>query len=159
MVLLQISDPNYFQELYLPVFAWLLLVVLILGAMLFKFPLNSKWEAKGKENPHAGETLGIPRGFIRGILTFTLLFVAVLFELFNIKHQLGESYIAEFITAFQMMIAFYFGSKVMHHVTSVDKHKADTRTQHLSVKKAEDTKEYNEYGEGDDDFNDPEAAG
>ena len=44
-------------------------------------------------------------------------------ELANVKIIGLEAEFSEFMAAFQMMIAFYFGAKVMHHINSVDKTK------------------------------------
>jgi len=65
----------------------------------------------------------MPRGTIRGILTMSLLFITVVIELANVRIVGLESEFSDFLAAFQMMVAFYFGAKVMHHINSVDKTK------------------------------------
>jgi hypothetical protein len=74
-------------------------------------------------NPFAGETFSMPRGIFRGTLTLTLLFVVILIELTNVRIIGLEDEIRELMIAFQMMIAFYFGSKVMHHITATERNK------------------------------------
>ncbi|MEP0366183.1 MAG: hypothetical protein ABJN36_06530 [Cyclobacteriaceae bacterium] len=69
-------------------------------------------------NPHAGETLGLPPGTVRGTIALSLLIagLAVIIASF----QLNSSYASNenvvdnfefFKNAFLMMIAFYFGNK------------------------------------------------
>lgn len=128
------STGEYFYQIYLPVIIWLVLVLILLVLLLKRFTFG-KW-SKDVPNPHYGESMGLPRGTFRSILTLTLLFVSVILELVSV-HTVGfEDNVSEFLTAFQMMIAFYFGSKVMHHITSADKKKAELIS--------EDTKERKE---------------
>ncbi len=121
-VLSDLTYSEFFWTLYAPVGAWLLFVIILFIVVLRKYTFGN-WTADSP-NPYEGETLGLPRGFFRGILTVTLLFVTVLLELTNVRLGNDESNIREFLVAFQMMIAFYFGAKVMHHITSVDRQKA-----------------------------------
>jgi len=66
----------------------------------------------------------MPRGVFRGMLTLSLLYVFILFEVANL-HIVGlELEMEGLVVGFQMMLAFYFGSKVMHHVTSADRDKS-----------------------------------
>ena len=79
----------------------------------------------------------------------------------NIHQGHDESNIIEFLTAFKMMIAFYFGAKVMHHVTSTDRAKVEIKAQQ-SI--AEATKATHSGAESEtsssegSDFEDPDAA-
>ena len=75
----------------------------------------------------------MPRGVFRGFLTLSLLFVVSLIEVANMTLPilddsgavlLPETRHPELLVAFQMMLAFYFGSKVLHHVTSADERKS-----------------------------------
>jgi len=114
---------EYYLSVYFPVALWLL-VTLVFIIVLFKKYTFGDWTEE-HPNPHSGETFDMPRGTFRGILTMTLLYVTVIFELANVRIIGLEEELHEFIVAFQMMIAFYFGSKVMHHVTSADRSKAE----------------------------------
>ena len=53
----------------------------------------------------------------------SLLFITVVIELANVRIIGFEAEFPEFMAAFQMMVAFYFGAKVMHHINAVDKSK------------------------------------
>ena len=136
------STNEYFYQIYLPVIIWLVLVLILIVVLLKKYTLNSKW-TKDNPNPYSGESLSLPRGTFRSILTLTLLFVVVLLELVSV-HTIGfEDNVREFLTAFQMMIAFYFGSKVLHHMTNSDKEKAGV----VSEKEKERVKRIGGYSE------------
>ena len=119
------SGMDFFYTLYLPIIIVLALVVILFAFLLFKYTFGN-WTPENP-NPYAGETLGLPRGIFRGVLTVVLLFVTVLFEMNNLSLGRDESFIQEFMVAFQMMIAFYFGSKVMHHVTASEKKKTQVK--------------------------------
>lgn len=112
---------EYYLSVYLPIAVWMVLTVAFIIIMFNRYTFG-KW-TKQNPNPYQEETFGMPRGTFRGILTLTLLYVTVILELANVRIIGFEDEIKEFMTAFQMMIAFYFGAKVMHHVTSVDKSK------------------------------------
>ena len=69
-------------------------------------------------NPYRSQTFGIPRGTVRGMLAFTLLFgaIAILIASMGMDQQdLQNTLIRDqfefFKTAFLMMMAFYFGDK------------------------------------------------
>jgi len=115
----------YLKFFYLPLAIWMALIVILFAFLLSKYTLG-KW-TKENPNPYAKETMGLPRGIFRAILTLSLLFAAIVFEMSLIYLGRPESWITEFMTAFQMMIAFYFGSKVMHHVASNDRKKTAER--------------------------------
>lgn len=116
------TSPQFLYQVYLPVMLWLLVILGTFVFLLKKYTFGN-WSVENP-NPNSGETFAMPRGTFRGMLTLTLLFVTVVFELANV-HIIGfEEEMHEFMIAFQMMLAFYFGSKVMHHVTSTDRKKA-----------------------------------
>jgi len=123
---------DYFVENYgefvwqvlIPIFIWLGLVVVFIVLLFVRFTFSNRW-TKENPNPYQTETFGMPRGTFRGILTMTLLYIVVILELVNVRIIGFEQEFKEFMVAFQMMIAFYFGSKVMHHVTSSDEKKAN----------------------------------
>ncbi len=112
----------FFWQVYFPIMLWLVLVLIFLILLFIRYTFGN-WTPENP-NPYEGETFGMPRGTFRGILTMTLLFVVVILELVNVRVVGFELEIHELMVAFQMMIAFYFGAKVMHHITAVDKKKA-----------------------------------
>lgn len=115
-------NSEFIWQVLVPIFGWLALLLAFFIILFFKFTF-AKWTTENP-NPYQDETWGMPRGTFRGSLTLTLLFVAVILEVVNVKIVGFESEIYQFMIAFQMMIAFYFGAKVMHHITSSDKKKA-----------------------------------
>lgn len=112
---------EFMWQVLFPIFFWLVLVLAFFVVLFIKYTFGN-WSSENP-NPYQGETWGMPRGTFRGILTLSLVFVTVILELVNVRIVGFEAEMHEFMVAFQMMIAFYFGSKVMHHVTSVDKQK------------------------------------
>jgi len=113
---------------------WIIAVIVFLVFLLRKYTFGRHW-TKENPNPYAMETFGMPRGVLRGILTLSLLFMVMLLELLNLgliskgggssnNLLLTEDRYKDLMIAFQMMIAFYFGSKVMHHVTKADERKS-----------------------------------
>lgn len=113
------SDPE-FLLLYIPVLIWLIGLIIFFIYMLRKYTFG-KWG--NQTNPYIHETLGMPRGVIRGTITLSLLFFVLLFETLSLISTGLEARSEHLFTAFELMIAFYFGSKVMHHLTSSDKKK------------------------------------
>ncbi len=112
---------EYYLTVYMPVMIWLIISVIFIVVMFKKYTFGD-W-TKENPNPNDGETFNMPRGTIRGILTMSLLFITVVIELANVRIVGLEEEFSEFLAAFQMMVAFYFGAKVMHHISSVDKSK------------------------------------
>lgn len=155
------DSSEYLLQVYLPIAIWLLIVFLLFIFLLRKFTFG-KW-TKENPNPHAGETLDMPRGTFRGIITLSLLFVAIRLELLTIHIQGFEEQIHEFMVAFQMMLAFYFGSKVMHHMTSSEKAKTEIKAEaHTTVSTAQVQSmlsEDNKDNSQSSDFDNIEAAG
>ena len=115
------NSGTYWWSIYMPIAVWLVLVLGFFVLLLQKYTFGT-WTPE-HPNPFEGETFSMPRGVFRGILTLTLLFVVIIIELANVRIIGLEEEIHELMIAFQMMIAFYFGSKVMHHITSVEKQK------------------------------------
>lgn len=65
-------------------------------------------------NPYAGESFGLPPGTIRGTLALTAMIAFLLVEMLNIFAPTNlEREFAELFTVFEMVIAFYFGGKVL----------------------------------------------
>ncbi len=117
---------QYIWQVLFPIFFWLALVLGFLIFMFYKYTFGN-WSQENP-NPYQDETFGMPRGTFRGILTMSLLFIVVVLELVNVRIIGFEQEIHQLMVAFQMMIAFYFGSKVMHHVTSADR----SKTEHIT---------------------------
>ncbi len=146
-----VENPNvYWWSLYFPIAIWLLLVLTFFVILLKKYTFGY-WTPE-HPNPFEGETFGMPRGIFRGTLTLTLLFVVILIELVNVRIIGLEEEIRELMIAFQMMIAFYFGSKVMHHITATEK----SKTKYIAQSQTEIHAGSN-IPQGD--FEDSEAAG
>ena len=119
------ADSWVFQAVFAGIGTWLIVMTLVFVRLLGKFTLG-KWTADNP-NPYAKETFAMPRGVLRGMLTLSLLYAVILFEVANIQTSGLETKIEQLLTAFQMMIAFYFGSKVMHHMASADRDKSVNR--------------------------------
>lgn len=112
---------EYYFSIYLPVMVWMIISVVFIVIMFRKYTFGD-WTVDNP-NPCDGETFNMPRGTIRGVLTMSLLFITVVIELANARIVGFEQEFPEFMAAFQMMVAFYFGAKVMHHINAVDKSK------------------------------------
>lgn len=107
--------------IYIPIIIWAVLVTIYLIVLSRKYTFGN-WSQENP-NPYCNETMGLPRGVMRGILTLTILFVVVLLEVYTLHDPAFEGRIKEFMIAFQMVLAFYFGSQVMNYITSADKTK------------------------------------
>jgi len=119
-----VDNPNQFiWQVFAPIGIWLLVVLGFFILLLRRYTFGN-W-TKDNPNPFAGETFEMPRGVFRGILTLSLLFIVVVLELVTVRIIGFEDQIHELMVAFQMMIAFYFGSKVLHHMTSTDRIKTE----------------------------------
>ena len=115
------------------VIIWIIIIIGFFVFLLRKYTFGKEWTPEDP-NPHINETLAMPRGIMRAVLTLSVLFIVLLLEVnslfFDPKDLLvgGTIFIPEMrfeqiLIAFQMIIAFYFGSKVMHHLTAVQKKK------------------------------------
>lgn len=111
-----------FQTVFGLVTGWLVINTVIFFRLLGKYTLGN-W-TKDNPNPYQNETFGMPRGVFRGFMTLSLLFIVMLLEVVNLQMTGLEEKIDKLLVAFQMIIAFYFGGKVMHHVTKADERKA-----------------------------------
>lgn len=111
-----------FQAVFAGVGAWLLVMTIVFVKLLGRYTFG-KWTVDNP-NPYAKETFAMPRGVFRGMLTLSLLYAVVLFEVANIQTTGLETKIEQLLVAFQMMIAFYFGSKVMHHLAAANRDKS-----------------------------------
>ena len=115
------------------VIIWIILIIGFFIFLLRKYTFGKEWTPENP-NPHINETLAMPRGILRAVLTLSVLFIVLLLEVnslfFDTKDLLvgdkifvPEMRFEQILVAFQMIIAFYFGSKVMHHLTAVQKKK------------------------------------
>jgi amino acid permease len=141
----------YWYSVYMPIAVWMLMVLVFFVFLLKKYTFGD-W-TKDNPNPYDGETFNMPRGVFRGILTLSLLFVTVIMELANFRIIGMEQEFQEFLVAFQMMIAFYFGSKVMHHITSTERQK----TQFMAEAQSGVNMQQEDMSSGD--FNNSDAEG
>lgn len=130
---------------FVPMILWLIIAIIFVWRLMRKYPLGT-W-GKDEENPYKTETMGLPRGLIRGVLTISLLVGAIVLQIYAIRFLESGEKISPFMGAFEIMLAFYFGSKVVHHLGSVDKNKARAKAE-AEVQKYQDN-----------DFNDPDAIG
>ncbi len=144
----------YWWSVYMPIAIWLTLVLGFFVLLLRKYTFGN-WTPE-HPNPFEGESFGMPRGIFRGILTLTLLFVVIIIELVNVRIIGMEEEMKELMVAFQMMIAFYFGSKVMHHITATERSKTKYITQSQTDIYANAP---NTVPKSDSAFDDAEAAG
>ncbi len=120
-----------FTIVYVPVLIWIVGLIIFFIFLALKYPFGN-WSEENP-NPYQNETLAMPRGTLRGILTLSLLFIVMLLEVVSIRIAQIEDIIDELLVAFQMMLAFYFGSKVMHHVTKADERKSRELTQAVAI--------------------------
>jgi len=97
-------------------------------------------------NPYVGETFDMPRGVFRGTLTLSLLFIVIILELVNVRIIGFEEEISGLMVAFQMMIAFYFGSKVLHHMTSTDRKKTEVIAEKTGLMQSYSQNEFDDDG-------------
>ncbi len=110
--------------------SWMIVVVYWLNSMFKKYTLNTEYD-----NPFRNETLGLPNGTMRSILTLTILFVVVILVCLSMLVQQLQGSYENMMTAFEVMLAFYFGGKIMEQVSTSDKEKAKIKYQE-EVKKA-----------------------
>lgn len=143
-----LNPQQFIWQVFAPVGIWLLIVLAFFIMLLRRYTFGN-WTTQNP-NPYADETFQMPRGTFRGILTLTLLFVVVIFELVNVRIIGFEDEFHEFMVAFQMMIAFYFGSKVMHHITSTDRRKTEVIAQNTNFLQ-QNVQSNVQQGEFDDD--------
>ena len=153
---LLIADPGMYSQASTLIQIWIGLVALIFLALLVRYTFGVGF-TKENPNPYAGETFGMPRGVFRGFLTLSLLFSVLLMEIVSLQGRVltvgkelfvPEDMYRQLMVAFQMMLAFYFGSKVMHHVTSADRKKSD-----MIAKTAKPS------GQGGGEFEEPGSEG
>lgn len=91
---------------------------------------------ESQENPYKDETFGFPRGTVRGMIAFTLLYgaLALLIVSFGMKGELQNNNLFAneidfFKKAFLMMIAFYFGTHSLKYIYPDKSGNSDTTNQ------------------------------
>jgi hypothetical protein len=142
------------------VVGWLFGMTILFVILLKKYTFGN-WTPENP-NPYVTETFSMPRGVFRGMLTMSLLFIVMLLEVVNLNFPiqtkegqlllvgdglfLPEERYKELMVAFQMMLAFYFGSKVMHHITKADERKSVAESTALQQSAAPAPKEADESG-------------
>lgn len=139
------ADQALFWTVLFPLLIWLVAMIVFLWIVSKRYTLGKYGKPGFGENPYKTETMGIPRGMIRGLLSLTILIGAVLFQVYALRYLESETKIKPFMTAFEIMLGFYFGSKVVHHLAATDKNKVKAVAKAKSVTK--------------DEFLDTEAAG
>ncbi len=108
---------------------WMVALLVFLVAMVRRYTLGDPSNWPGGKPPFQNETLAMPRGVFRAVLTISLLVIVLFVEIISLTQGGLEGHLEQLLMAFQMMLAFYFGGKVMHHLAAVDRHKEDVRQQ------------------------------
>jgi hypothetical protein len=107
-------------------FVLTLFVIWFLGIIFYMIYLVLKYDPfKNPDSPYINETMGFPPGIFRAIITITLLFVIVLLEGYALtnmeQHEQIQKVLDPLNTGFQLMIAFYFGTKMVDMISGKDK--------------------------------------
>lgn len=107
-------------------FVLALFIIWFLGIILFLLYLVMKYDPqRNPDSPYLNETLAMPPGVFRAILTVTLLFAVVLLEGYAItntdKYEQIQKILDPLFSAFQVMIAFYFGTKMVEIISGKGK--------------------------------------
>lgn len=131
-----ITCSNNLLLLYVPIMVWTFMLIVYFFFLARKFTFGN-WTAQNP-NPYCDETCGLPKGTFRGILTITIMFVAVVLEIFTLENPQYEAHTAKFMTAFQMVLAFYFGSQVMNTLTNAETKKTQAISQGIVEASKED---------------------
>lgn len=118
---------EYFFWIFYPVLIWLIGLIILFFFLLRHYTFG---DSKTK-NLFKNETFAMPPGIFRGILTLSLLFLVMLLEVVSLVDTQIETYIDNLLIAFQMMLAFYFGGKVMNQVAKSDEQKTKDRAETL----------------------------
>lgn len=146
-------DNPLFKIAFYMIVVWIVGVCILFVILLRKYTFGD-W-TKENPNPYRLETFGMPRGIFRGIITLSVLFIVMLLEILNLQipflHDgkllvrqfaeneelfLPEERYKELMVAFQMILAFYFGSKVAHHITKADERKTQEVAQSVVAAEA-----------------------
>ncbi|HEY6098563.1 MAG TPA: hypothetical protein VIW03_03995, partial [Anaeromyxobacter sp.] len=69
--------------------------------------------AAPRKNPYGRDSFGLPPGTVRGALALTAAVMFIAIEIVNLFEPDTETRFAQLVTAFQMVLAFYFGSRAV----------------------------------------------
>ncbi|MCH8956776.1 hypothetical protein IIA28_15865, partial [candidate division KSB1 bacterium] len=86
-----------FQAVFAGVGAWLLVMAVVFVKLLGRYTFG-QWTVDNP-NPYVKETFAMPRGVFRGMLTLSLLYAVVLFEVANIQTTGLEMQIEQLLVA------------------------------------------------------------
>ena len=106
---------------------WVVALLVFLVVMVKHYTLRDPATWPGGKHPFAEETLAMPRGVFRAVITVSLLVIVLFVEVISLTQGGLEGHLEQLLVAFQMMLAFYFGGKVMHHLAAVDQQKEEIR--------------------------------
>jgi len=96
---------------------WLAVVILFLAVMITKFTCRN-WPADCP-NPYQEETLGMPPGVLRSLLTLSLVVFIFLIELYRFQYPFAlEEFSKLLIQGFEIMLGFYFGTKALQTLSN-----------------------------------------
>lgn len=112
------------------ILTWLVLCVVQMRKFIQKFTYM------GDQNPYKNDTLGLPTGTFRGMLTITLMIVVVVLVCMSMAVERFRGNFESLVGAFEVMLAFYFGSKVMSNITESDRDKAQKKADAEKAKAA-----------------------
>ncbi len=79
------------------------------------------------QNPYKDETLGLPPGTLRAFLTLTITVVVIIYTTLSMLVAPLQGAYDEMLTAFEIVLAFYFGSRIVNSVTKTDEKKTEKR--------------------------------
>ncbi len=105
------------------IFVWICICIYFIDHLVRKFTFHPE------KNPYEHESLGIPPGTLRGMITLTLLIVVVVMVSMSLMVQDFQDHYESLVDAFQLMISFYFGGKILDRVNTADKEKAVLRAE------------------------------
>lgn len=123
------SDILFYISALSVLFFWLLAVGFFLVVLAKKYPLNS-W-SRDEPNPFQDETLSMPRGTIRAIIAISVLVISVSLEILGVIFEKIPKERIYLVETLQIIVAFYFGSKVLNHVTASEERTARDRARAL----------------------------
>jgi hypothetical protein len=117
--------------LFVPMMVWIGLIIALFVLLLVKYTLSRK----GGHKLHRDQTFAMPPGIFRGILTLSVLFAVLLLQVVGVRFLAEEGSawlrfqdaIDPLVVAFQMILSFYFGAKIIGHLADVDRDKSRDR--------------------------------
>lgn len=117
----QLVDPSTLHQpsafYFWVVGVWLAVVVLFLTVMIFRFTCHN-W-SPDCPNPYQEETLGMPPGVLRSLLTLSLVVFIFLIELYRFQYPFALERFSELlIQGFEIMLGFYFGTKALQTLSN-----------------------------------------